>query len=287
MPSLELHRPTSPQDAVDALGAGGERRILAGGQSLVPLLTLGLASVDALVSLDRCAGLDGTDIGSDHATIGATVTTRRVELDHGIASAVPLMAAAAGRVGSPHVRNFGTLVGNLCHADPGSDLIPAALCLEAEVEALSVRGARHLRIDELIGGPFTTSLLPDEMATAVRIPIQEQAWRYSYRKLVKRAGDLAMATAAVMVRMTGGVVVEARLAIGGPLPRAERVRDLEAGMVGAGGDDAVALTLSGGWVHNLAGDLLSDPTLPVDYLRAMLPRFAAATLQEALRGRAN
>ena len=276
-----LERPASVAEALDALAAEPEARVMAGGQSLVPLLTLGLAAPPMVVSLDRCGGLTDIEAGRDGVTVGAMVTTRRVEFDAGLGARLPLLARTAASVGSPHVRNFGTLAGNLCHADPGSDLIPAALCLEAELEVQSAHGHRRVGVGELIDGPFSTGLRPGEMAVAVRFPEPGPSWRCGYRKLVRRAGDLAMACAAVMARVTDGAVVEARVALGGPLRRAVRVRALEADLAGVAAA-ATAAVLDGGWMEDLADDLLPDATLPADYLKAMLPRFTAAAVAETI-----
>ena len=277
-----LERPPSVAEALAALAAEPEARVMGGGQSLVPLLTLGLAAPPVVVSLDRCDGLADIEIGPDGVTVGAMVTTRRVELDAGLGARLPLLARAAASVGSPHVRNFGTLAGNLCHADPGSDLIPAALCLEAELEVESAHGRRRIGVGELIDGPFSTGLRPGEMAVAVRFPALNGSWRGGYRKLVRRAGDLAMACAAVMARVTDGAVTEARVALGGPLRRAVRVRALEADLAGVAAADATATVLDGGWMEEVADDLLPDATMPADYLKAMLPRFTAAAVAETI-----
>ena len=280
--AFALERPASVSEALEALDAEPEARVMAGGQSLVPLLTLGLAAPPMVVSLDRCEGLADIEADPDGVAVGAMVTTRRVELDTGLGARLPLLAKAAASVGSPHVRNFGTLVGNLCHADPGSDLIPAALCLEAELEVRSAHDRRRVGVDELIDGPFSTALQPGEMAVAVRVPVPGPAWRCGYRKLVRRAGDLAMACAAVMARVTDGAVAEARVALGGPLRRAVRVRALETDLTGVAAADAPDAVLGGAWMDDLAADLLPDATLPADYLAAMLPRFTAAAVADTI-----
>ena len=282
-PPLVLERPRSIEGAVAALAADSDTRVLAGGQSLVPLLTLGFAAPAVIVSLDRCSELDDLAIQGETAAIGAMATTRRIELDDTMAARCPLLAAAAAKVGSPHVRNFGTLVGNLCHADPGSDLIPAALCLGAELEVLSARGSRLLSVDELVAGPFETSLAADELAVAAHVPLLNHPWRHGYRKLTLRTGDLAVATAAALVRLEGDTVAEARLVVGGALRRAARIRRLESALAGTPTSEAVSTALATGWIDDLAEDLLADSSTPPDYLRAMLPRFVAATVNDAMR----
>ncbi len=246
------------------------------------MLTLGLTAPDVVVSLDRCAGLKRLETRPDRVTVGAMVTTRRVELDSVIGASVPLLAEAAGHVGSPHVRNFGTVVGNLCHADPGSDLIPAALCLEAELDARSPRGKRRVTVHDLIDGPFSTVLATDEMAVAAMFPVPGPSWRHGYRKLVKRAGDLAVAAVAVMARLERSKIAEARVAVGGAMRRAVRVTQLEARLAGADPRDAAALTLGGSWIDGIADGLLPDLSLTADYLQTMLVRLAAAAVRDTV-----
>ena len=281
-PSLALERPRTPSEAIAVLASADEARVLAGGQSLVPLLTLGFAAPDVIVSLDRCATLDGVAVTPEAVTIGAMVTTRRIELDGATAALCPLLATAAGKVGSPHVRNFGTVVGNLCHADPGSDLIPAALCLGAELEVLSAHGSRRITMAELVAGPFATSLAAGELATAIRVPLLDGLWHHGYRKLTLRAGDLAVATAAVLLRIEHGAVAGARLVVGGSLRRATRIGRLEKELMGVRAGAATDVVLAVNWIEDLAEELLPDTTLPLDYLRAMLPRFVAAAVRDAL-----
>ena len=280
--TLALERPRSVDEALALLSVSDESRILAGGQSLVPLLKLGFAAPEVVVSLDRCENLDGITAEGETLRLGAMVTTRRVEANGTVASHSPLLSEAAARVGSPHVRNFGTLVGNLCHADPGSDLIPATLCLGAELEVRSTRGDRRVTIAELVGGPFITSLEADEMATAVSVPFLDESWRHGYRKLTLRAGDLAVATAAVLLRPEGGRITEARVVVGGALRRARRISRLEAALAGVAITEAADVAPAVNWIEDLADDLLPDTSTPRDYLQAMLPRFVAATVRDAV-----
>ena len=281
---LTLERPRTTAEAIDLLAGDAESRVLAGGQSLVPLLTLGFAEPEVVVSLDRCAELDDLTLEESTLRAGAMVTTRRIELDPLISERWPLLAAAAAKVGSPHVRNFGTLVGNLCHADPGSDLIPAALCLGTKVEVRSSRGSRRLGVDDLVAGPFVTSLEQDELAVAARVPLSGGSWRHGYRKLALRAGDLAVAAAAALVRLEGDTVAEARLVVGGALRRATRIGRLESALTGTASADAAGVALEVEWIGDLADDLLADGATPPEYLRAMLPRFVATTVRDATAG---
>ena len=278
---LTIERPRNPDGAIAILAGAGDVRVLAGGQSLVPLLTLGFAAPDVIVSLDRCEELADLTGEGGAATIGAMVTTRRIESDAALAARCPLLATAAAKVGSPHVRNFGTLVGNLCHADPGSDLIPAALCLDAEVEVRSVRGSRRLAVDQLVVAPFVTSLATDELVPTVRVPLLDDSWGHGYRKLTLRAGDLAVATAAVLLRTEDSTIVEARLVVGGALRRATRVTRLEEALAGTAGAAAAQVVLEADWLGDIAGDLLPDAAFSRDYLEGMLPRFLAATVRDA------
>jgi carbon-monoxide dehydrogenase medium subunit len=276
-----LERPTSVDEVAAILAEyRDEARIMAGGQSLTPLLTLGLSAPSAIVSLDRCADLDRHEPAEGALHVGAMVTTSAFEGSsvHGF----PLLAQASSRVGSPHVRNFGTVVGNVCHADPGGDLVPALLCHDTEVLLQSSAEVRTVSLDEFVTGPFATAISDSEFAVGIRIKCDAgEGWQHAYRKLVKRAGDLAVAACAVRLRCDGDTISEARITVGGALSRARRLRSVEAALQGATRDDAAAMVLDSRPVDEVEAELMPDITSPEEYLRMMLPRFIAATVAEA------
>ncbi|MCY4665451.1 MAG: FAD binding domain-containing protein [Acidimicrobiaceae bacterium] len=152
----------------------------AGGTELVPAMGLGLRRPVAIVDLKRVEALRGieVDAAGRTATIGAAVTHRRLSDHPGVREHLPTLAAAASRVGNARVRSTGTVGGNLCFAEPRSDLGCVLVALGATVEARSSRGARNLPIDELIVGAFETSLEPDEILAAVMVPFEPPGMSY-------------------------------------------------------------------------------------------------------------
>jgi carbon-monoxide dehydrogenase medium subunit len=269
-------------EALDALATEDDAIVMAGGQSLVPLLSIGLADPAVIVSLDRCHGLNAVHEAPDSTRVGAMVTARAVELDPRF-SRFGLLSHAAGRIASPHVRNFGTVVGNVCHADPGGDLIPVLTCLGASIELESLRGIRSMEVADFVESAFVNRRSADELATSITVPFRP-AWNgFGYRKIVKRDGDLAMVTCAVLVAVEARVIVDARICIGGAVGVARRLADIEAAAVGS------AVDVIGGAVDplrladELGADVLDDPSSPGDYLIQVLPRVVAATLEDAVR----
>jgi carbon-monoxide dehydrogenase medium subunit len=281
-----LERPLSVEDAVALLAEHGENaRIMAGGQSLTPLMTLGLAIPEVVISVDRCLGLDHLELDAASLRIGARVTTAQLSYDAGVSRQFPLLATAASHVGSPHVRNFGTVVGNVCHADPGSDLIPALLCYDTSVLLRSTGMQRQVPLDDFIAGPFSTTADESEMAVGLDIDVSpDSGWHHGYRKLVKRSGDLAMAICATNLQVETGRVVRACVAIGGAVSRAQRLPAMEAQLVGSEVVDAAEVAYRADWSLDAGLSLMPEIHAPADYLRSMLPRFIASTVQRTIEG---
>jgi aerobic carbon-monoxide dehydrogenase medium subunit len=205
----------SVDEAVSALGAGGdEAKVLAGGQSLVPLLNMRLARPALLVDVNPIPGLDGI-YADGRLELGALVRQSDALASSGAAEAAPLLHAALRHVGHPATRSRGTIGGSVAHADPAAELPAALLALDAEVVATGPSGERTVPAEELFLGPFTTSLAPDELLTTVRVPVQGSR-RFGFAELTRRHGDFALAGAAVLLNPArivlfgvGGVPVRA------------------------------------------------------------------------------
>jgi carbon-monoxide dehydrogenase medium subunit len=208
----------APASLDEALGAmatgGGDAKVLAGGQSLVPMLALRLARPTLLVDINRLPGLDGIREASGLLEIGALVRQRALERWAATRSA--LFAEVLRHVAHPPIRNRGTVVGNVVHADPASELPAVLLCLEGVVVARGPRGERMIPADRFYRAPLTTALGPDELATAVRftLPPAEAGWGFA--EVSRRHGDFALVGAvAVVTRGADGAVSRARLAFFG------------------------------------------------------------------------
>lgn len=205
------HAPRSVDEAVAVLGeAGHDGKILAGGQSLIPILNMRLAAPAHLVDINRIAGLDTVEVTEDAVHIGALV--RHAELEHheGAAAALPLLRQALVNVAHPAIRNRGTTVGSIAHADPSGEM-PAVLALtDGEVEVASVRGRRTIAAKDFFLGPLESSLAADEIATGVTFRRFRPGTGTAFDESARRHGDYALAGVAAAVRITGGVIDDVR-----------------------------------------------------------------------------
>ena len=226
---FQLHAPQTVADAVELLsslrrddaGVDAEVKVLAGGQSLVPLLNFRLAQPHHLVDLGRIDELDSIDIAADGTvTIGAMTTHRRLGADPQLGAALPLLATAVGHIGHGHIRNRGTLGGSLAHADPAAELPAVILALDASLVAAGPSGRRLIPAAEFFTGWFTTALRDDELLVAVEIPAPHPpsggSVRWGFAELARRPGDFAtVLVAAVVAGDHRGVVTAARIVAGG------------------------------------------------------------------------
>ena len=184
--------PTSLDEAVGALAEHGEdAKVLAGGQSLIPLLSLRLARPTALVDLNGVAELSSIAVNGMTA-IGAMTRHRAVERSADVATQVPLLAAAIPYIGHVAIRTRGTIGGSLAHADPAAELPAVALALDATFEATSTRGTRTISAADFFVGYFTTALEPDEILTKVTFPNAAPGTGVSVQEMARRHGDFAM-----------------------------------------------------------------------------------------------
>jgi carbon-monoxide dehydrogenase medium subunit len=175
---------------------GEDAKLLAGGHSLLPMMTVRLAQPAVLIDIARVTELSGIRVEGDEVVIGAT--TRHAELAGSelLRAEVPILAYAAAQVGDPQIRHRGTIGGSLAHADPSADLPMTLLALGGSVELTGPSGARVVGVDDFFVGPFESALQPDELLTAVRVPRGGSA-RWGYQKFVRRANDWAIVGVAV------------------------------------------------------------------------------------------
>ena len=209
--------PQSVEEAIALLQAGGgEAKVLAGGQSLVPLLKLRFANPELLVDINSLSGLDYHRVDPD-GTIRIGALCRHADLERStiLAGRQPTMAAAAPLVADPIVRNRGTLVGSLCHADPQGDWASVVTALGGHVVAQGAKGRRSIPITAFVTGPFQNALDYDEVAVEAVIPAPKGTVAGGYLKLERRVGDFATAGTAVAVEMSGGTVTRAGIALTG------------------------------------------------------------------------
>jgi carbon-monoxide dehydrogenase medium subunit len=209
--------PRSIDEAIALLQqGGGEAKVLAGGQSLVPLLKLRFAAPELLVDINGLSGLDYHKVDPD-GTIHVGALCRHADLERStiLPSRQPTMAAAARLVADPIVRNRGTLVGSLCHADPQGDWASVMTALGGHVVAQGASGRRTIPVSQFVTGPFQNALAYDEIAVEAVVPAPKGTIAGGYLKLERRVGDFATAGVAVALERSGAVVTRAGIALTG------------------------------------------------------------------------
>jgi aerobic carbon-monoxide dehydrogenase medium subunit len=200
--AFAYHRPEAVEEAVGLLAEyGDEAKILAGGQSLVPMLAMRLTHFDNLIDISRIDELVGIDSGSNEIRIGAATPHAFVGMDDEVADSVPLLTLATPHIGHFQIRTRGTLGGAIAHADPAAEYVAVALALDARMEAVSTRGARDIAASEFFTGLWENSMAADEILTAVRFPVWGARSGFAVEEFARRHGDFAIAGAAVAVEL--------------------------------------------------------------------------------------
>ena len=311
-PPFEYRAPDSLSEALALLHEhGDEARLMAGGQSLLPMLKLRLIRPAVVIDIGALEELK--DVGKDAAAaylgapeseqpgqaalrtvaarpgtlvteaagtlrIGALVTERTLERT--LAERQPLLAEAAASIGDIHIRNLGTLGGALSQADPSGDLAPAVLALGATLTAQSAAGARAIAAHEFFSGPFDTALADDEMVTSVEVPAPSGVRGHAYLKLTRRAGDYAVVGAAALITLSpDGTCGDARIALCAVGPTAFVCEVAGRSLQGTRLTDA-DLAEAGALAAKDA-DPVSDVHASADYRRAMTPVVVARAVAKA------
>lgn len=212
--------PVTVAAALDALAADGDAKVIAGGQSLLPLLNLRMARPSLLVDIGRLTELDRVIPDGDRLLIGALTRHTRLEQDPDIARRQPLLRAAATHIGHRAIRNHGTVGGSIAHADPAAELPAVLLALDGHVVVESVRGRREIAAGDLFQTYFETRLEPGELLTWVVVPALAPGCGWGFHEFATRPGDFAQAGAIAIVDGEAGLVTAARLTLFavGPTP---------------------------------------------------------------------
>jgi carbon-monoxide dehydrogenase medium subunit len=228
--AFDYRRANSVDEAMALLQQhGGDARILAGGQSLIPAMRFRLARPAMLVDINGLADLDYVREEDGMLVLGALARDAALERTPWIGTRYPLIADVSAVVADPVVRQMGTIVGSLCHNDPAGDWAVAALAARAQVVVCGAAGNRVVSIDDFLVDSFTTAVADGEMALEVRLPAPSARTSGSYQKIERKVGDFATAAAAARITLAAdGTIAEAGIAIGAAGPTATRVAGAEA-----------------------------------------------------------
>jgi carbon-monoxide dehydrogenase medium subunit len=212
--AFDYVRPSSVEDAVSALGAAGDDgKVLAGGQSLIPILRLRLSSPELLVDLGGIEELRGVRDDGDAIVVGAMTTHDEVIKNPLVNTHAPLLAQATATVGDRQVRHLGTFGGSVAHADPAGDLPSVALTLDAEMVVHGPSGVRRVPAAEFFQDYLTTALAPGDILTAIRIPKLGEGWGVHYEKFNRVAQAWSVVAVAAAVKRSNGTIAEARVGL--------------------------------------------------------------------------
>jgi carbon-monoxide dehydrogenase medium subunit len=276
---FQYHDPRSIDEAVTVLAEhGDDAKILAGGQSLMPMLALRLARPAALVDINRIVGLGQFEVADRALRLGALVRQRTLERWAG--AHAPLLAAVLRMIGHVAIRTRGTVAGSVSHADPASELPALFLALDGVAVARSRAGDREIAATELFVGPLTTSLRTDEIVVETRWLLPPPAAGWGFHEIARRHGDFALAGAIAVVTRAGTRIDSARLALFGAGSTPVRAVEAEKALVGAAAEPAAASEAA--CVAAEALDPVADIHASAEYRRRAARTLVERALTDAL-----
>jgi CO/xanthine dehydrogenase FAD-binding subunit len=264
--------------------AGSDAKIIAGGQSLVPMLNFRLLKPAILVDINRVEGLAFIEEGETGIRIGALTRHHHLEISPVIARNFPIVASAMTHVAHLAIRNRGTIGGSLSHADPAAELPMLALLLDAELGITSAAGRRTVAARDFFRDALTVDLDDGEILAEILLPKLPPTTGWGFEEVARRAGDFALAAVAATLTLSGGVIAQGRIAIAGVGRTAQRVSEAEALLAGRRFDNALAAQLMG--VVRACATPETDLHASSDYRRHLIGVLAARALDTAWR-RAN
>ncbi len=284
-PPFRYAAPTSVEEVLGLLAANADDdpRVLAGGQSLVPLMNFRLAQPGFLVDLRLVEALTTLRTDGDVLVIGAMVRQSAAEHSPEVALAAPLLAEALGYVAHPPIRNSGTVGGSLAHADPFAELPAVALALDAELVAAGPGGTRTIPAAEFFHGSFTTALEPGEILTEVRVPRREGVGGHAFVEFARTHGNFALVGVAVVIELDEDIVAGASIALSGVASTPVRAAAAERTLAGTSADAATIKVAVDAAVDELspAGDLHGSTETRTDIARSYLRRGIELALSRA------
>jgi carbon-monoxide dehydrogenase medium subunit len=278
---FELLEPTSRAEALSALAEQPDDTvILAGGQSLVPLMNMRFVVADRVLDLNRVAGLGDLERRDGQLVVGAMTRHREAELSPLVRESCPLVAAAERHVGYVSIRQRGTVGGTIAHADTVAQVPCVAVALDAQVVLESTRGRRQLAASDFLVGNLMNAREPDELLTEVHFPVRPARSLHGFAEFARKVGDFPLVTAAVQLESDAGTCTTARVAVGGADATPIRLAECERALAGEKLTGALAAD-----VGDLAAESVSpadSPYVSTEYRRDLVRVVVRQALEQAL-----
>jgi carbon-monoxide dehydrogenase medium subunit len=281
------HRPTSVEEALSILAevADDGGRVLAGGQSLIPMMALRVAYPPHLIDINEIAELNRAEVVDGHFVIGALARHARFHEPVAPGPLGPLMTRVAHNIAHYPIRQRGTYCGSLAHADPASEWCLVTATLGGTIVARNQAGSREIPVSEYFAGVMATTLEADEMLFEVRLPLLAGDERFGFVEFNRRAGDFALGMSLVTLRVVDGVIADARVGIGGVEEHARRIPEAEAELVGNAPGDA-AFRAAGAAAAAVV-EPLEDAQTTAEYRRELVAVVVRRALEQAMSGNAS
>jgi len=231
-PPFQYHDPKTLAEAVGLLGKLDNAKLLAGGQSLMPMLNMRFVQPDHIIDINRVEGMSGIKESGGALEIGAMTRQRDLEFSDLIEARCPLLHQAIMHIGHRQTRNRGTIGGSLCHLDPAAELVSVCAAHDAMVTVAGPNGTREIAFADFPAGYLTPAIELNEIVTTIRIPLWPAGHKAAFIEFSRRHGDFAIVSAAALLQVDGGKISRASVTVGGVAVAPVRVRDVEKAITG-------------------------------------------------------
>jgi aerobic carbon-monoxide dehydrogenase medium subunit len=278
---FEYHRAGSVAEALKLLNQNSGAKILAGGHSLLPAMKLRLSEPGVLIDIGRIAELKGISVKGKTLSIGALATHAQIAASQDVQTHCPALASACGDVGDPQVRNWGTLGGNLAHADPASDPPTAVLACGGTLHIQGPKGERNVSADKFFIELFNVDLQPGELITRIDLPSLGDN-KSAYVKMPHPASRYAVVGVCVVLEMNGVKCRSVSIAVGGVTPKATKSPGAQAALAGSSLDDAALNAAADALMNDVRGSAMGDIYASADYRTAMAGTYLKRAVKAAL-----
>lgn len=278
--AFDYIRPSTVEEAVSALAErDGDAKVLAGGQSLVPMLNFRIAAPGALVDINRIEGMRYLTFEGDRLRIGMLTRHLDLETDPEVADRIPLLPFVAKNIAHRAIRNRGTFVGSVCHNDPSAEWPLMCTLLDGEMVLQGPAGARTVSAKEFFVGYLTTALEENELVREISLTVPDQSDGWGFHEFTRRKGDFAIASAAAVLRVSDGRIESARLALGGVAASAYRDQETEKVLIGNAPSEELWKEAAASVSAN--AEPTSDLHATADYRRHLAGEMAVRALRDA------